>query len=68
MVLETTSDVSDVESRLMALTDQLERRQTEAQRLKVEHKRLSKEKLRVQENALIKQIEVNLQQWCRSFI
>ena len=57
--VETTSDVSDVESRLMALTDQLQRRQTEAQRLKVEHKRLSKEKLRVQETALIKQIEVN---------
>ena len=57
---ETASDVSDVESRLLALTDQLQRRQTEAQRLKIEHKRLSKEKLKAQESALIKQIEVSI--------
>lgn len=55
---ETASDASDVESRLLALTDQLQRRQAEAQRLKTEHKRLSKEKLKAQECALIKQIEV----------
>ncbi|XP_046641668.1 uncharacterized protein LOC124326972 isoform X3 [Daphnia pulicaria] len=55
---ETASDVSDVESRLLALTDQLQRRQTEAQRLKTEHRRLSKEKFKAQESALIKQIEV----------
>ncbi|KAI9563326.1 hypothetical protein GHT06_010784 [Daphnia sinensis] len=55
---ETASDVSDVESRLLALTDQLQRRQTEAKRLKTEHNRLSKEKLKAQESALIKQIEV----------
>ncbi|XP_059353020.1 uncharacterized protein LOC130688904 [Daphnia carinata] len=55
---ETASDVSDVESRLLALTDQLQRRQAEAQRLKIEHRRLSKEKLKAQESALIKQIEV----------
>jgi hypothetical protein len=58
-VIETASDVSDVESRLMALTDQLQRRQSEAQRLKLEHKRISKEKLKAQESALIKQIEVS---------
>jgi hypothetical protein len=40
------------------LTDQLQRRQTEAQRLKTEHRRLSKEKFKAQESALIKQIEV----------
>ena len=50
----------------MALTDQLQRRQTEAQRLKVEHKRLSKEKLPVQETALIKQIEVPTRSWSGS--
>ena len=60
MKTETTSDVSDVESRLMALTNQLQRRQTEAQRLKIERKRISREKLRAQENALIKQIEVHI--------
>ena len=49
--------MSDVESRLLALTDQLQRRQAEAQRLKIEHRRLSKEKLKAQESALIKQIE-----------
>ena len=58
VIAETASDVSDVESRLLALTDQLQRRQTEAQRLKTEHRRLSKEKLKAQESALIKQIEV----------
>ncbi|XP_032789259.2 uncharacterized protein LOC116926475 isoform X4 [Daphnia magna] len=55
---ETASDVSDVESRLLALNDQLRRRQTEAKRLKTEHNRLSKEKRKAQESALIKQIEV----------
>jgi len=58
-LIETASDVSDVESRLLALTDQLTRRQAEAQRLKGEHKRISKEKLKAQESALVKQIEVD---------
>lgn len=43
---------------MLALADQLHRRQAEAQRLKSEHKRISKEKLKAQESALIKQIEV----------
>lgn len=57
-VPETTSDVSDVESRVLALTDQLQRRQAEAHRLKVEHQRASKEKLKSHESALLRQIEV----------
>jgi len=36
----------------------LQRRQAEAHRLKVEHKRISKEKLKSHESALLKQIEV----------
>ena len=52
------SDVSDAEGRLLALTDQLHRRQLEAHRLKLEHRRINKEKLKSHESALLRQIEV----------
>ncbi|XP_071947296.1 centrosome-associated protein 350-like isoform X2 [Antedon mediterranea] len=54
---ETASDQSDVEGRLRALNDQLKRRKSEAERLRKQQKRKYREKLKVQEASLRKQLE-----------
>ena len=55
---DTTSDQSDIEARITALNDQLQLRIKTAAKLKKEQRRDKREKLRSQEQMLIKQIEV----------
>lgn len=54
---ETASDQSDIEGRVRALKDALKRRKMEADRLRKQQKRLSREKLKAQEASLKKQLE-----------
>ena len=54
----TLSDQSDIEARVSALNEQLQARIKTAARLKKQHRRDMREKLRGQEQTLLKQIEV----------
>ncbi|XP_013909810.1 PREDICTED: centrosome-associated protein 350-like [Thamnophis sirtalis] len=54
---ETTSDQSDIESRIWALKDQVRKKKSVVYRLKKEQKKRLKEKLKAQEASLIKQLE-----------
>ena len=60
---ETASEQSDVEGRIRALNDDLQRRKREAERLKKEQRKEEKKqehnKLKEQEQALKEQIEVD---------
>ena len=63
ILLETASEQSDVEGRIRALNDDLQRRKREAERLKKEQRKEEKKqehnKLKEQEQALKEQIEVD---------
>ncbi|XP_069497557.1 centrosome-associated protein 350 isoform X2 [Ambystoma mexicanum] len=54
---ETTSDQSDIESRIRALKDELKKRKSVVDQLKKEQKKRQKERLKAQEASLIKQLE-----------
>lgn len=54
---ETTSDQSDIESRIRALKDELRKRKSVVYHLKKEQKKRHKERLKAQEASLIKQLE-----------
>ncbi|XP_074859420.1 centrosome-associated protein 350 [Carettochelys insculpta] len=54
---ETTSDQSDIESRIRALKDELRKRKSVVYQLKKEQKKRQKERLKAQEASLIKQLE-----------
>ncbi|XP_015284641.1 PREDICTED: centrosome-associated protein 350-like [Gekko japonicus] len=54
---ETTSDQSDIESRIRALKDELHKRKSVVYQLKKEQKKRHKERLKAQEASLIKQLE-----------
>ncbi|XP_061490227.1 centrosome-associated protein 350 isoform X2 [Rhineura floridana] len=54
---ETTSDQSDIESRIWALKDELQKRKSMVYQLKKEQKQRHKERLKAQEASLIKQLE-----------
>ncbi|XP_067323740.1 centrosome-associated protein 350 isoform X2 [Anolis sagrei] len=54
---ETTSDQSDVESRIRALKDELRKRKSVVYQLRKEQKKRHKERLKAQEASLIKQLE-----------
>uniref|UniRef100_A0ABM5GDG2 Centrosome-associated protein 350 isoform X2 n=1 Tax=Pogona vitticeps TaxID=103695 RepID=A0ABM5GDG2_9SAUR len=54
---ETTSDQSDIESRIRALKDELQKRKSVVYQLKKEQKKRHKERLKAQEASLIKQLE-----------
>ncbi|XP_044295149.1 centrosome-associated protein 350 isoform X2 [Varanus komodoensis] len=54
---ETTSDQSDIESRIRALKDELRKRKSVVYQLKKEQKKRHKERLKAQEASLIKQLE-----------
>ncbi|XP_059503699.1 centrosome-associated protein 350 isoform X3 [Stegostoma tigrinum] len=54
---ETTSDQSDIESRIRALKDELKKRKSIVDKLKKEQKKRQKERLKAQEASLIKQLE-----------
>ncbi|GAB6021874.1 hypothetical protein CHUAL_006041 [Chamberlinius hualienensis] len=54
---ETASDLSDIEGRIFALKEELRRRRKEAESLKKEQKRKTKDRLTSQETSLVKQIE-----------
>ncbi|KAJ7331939.1 hypothetical protein JRQ81_014119 [Phrynocephalus forsythii] len=54
---ETTSDQSDIESRIRALKDELQKRKSVVCQLKKEQKKRHKERLKAQEASLIKQLE-----------
>ncbi|XP_072367857.1 centrosome-associated protein 350-like isoform X3 [Scyliorhinus torazame] len=54
---ETTSDQSDIESRIRALKDELRKRKSIVDKLKKEQKKRQKERLKAQEASLIKQLE-----------
>ncbi|KAM6455499.1 centrosome-associated protein 350 isoform 2-T3 [Liasis olivaceus] len=54
---ETTSDQSDIESRIWALKDELRKRKSVVYQLKKEQKKRHKERLKAQEASLIKQLE-----------
>ncbi|XP_070797039.1 centrosome-associated protein 350 [Pituophis catenifer annectens] len=54
---ETTSDQSDIESRIWALKDEVRKKKSVVYRLKKEQKKRLKEKLKAQEASLIKQLE-----------
>lgn len=57
---ETTSDQSDIESRIRALKDELQKRKSVVYQLKKEQKKRQKERLKAQEASLIKQLEVRI--------
>ena len=59
VVAETLSDQSDVEGRIHALNEDLRRRRHQADQLKREQKRRSRDKLKAHEAALKKQLEVS---------
>ncbi|XP_054835555.1 centrosome-associated protein 350 isoform X2 [Eublepharis macularius] len=54
---ETTSDQSDIESRIRALKDELRKRKSVVYQLKKEQKKRHKERLKAQEASLLKQLE-----------
>uniref|UniRef100_A0A670Y736 Centrosomal protein 350 n=1 Tax=Pseudonaja textilis TaxID=8673 RepID=A0A670Y736_PSETE len=54
---ETTSDQSDIESRIWALKNEVRKKKSVVYRLKKEQKKRLKEKLKAQEASLIKQLE-----------
>ncbi|NWH55953.1 CE350 protein, partial [Geococcyx californianus] len=54
---ETTSDQSDIEGRIRALTDELRKRKSVVYQLKKEQKKREKERLKAQEANLIKELE-----------
>ncbi|XP_042585442.1 centrosome-associated protein 350 isoform X11 [Cyprinus carpio] len=54
---ETTSDQSDIESRIRALKDELRIRKSVVYQLKKEQKKRQKERLKAQEASLLKQLE-----------
>ncbi|XP_029417772.1 centrosome-associated protein 350 [Nannospalax galili] len=54
---ETTSDQSDIESRIRALKDELRKRKSVVEQLKKEQRKRQKERLKAQEASLIKQLE-----------
>ncbi|XP_069088183.1 centrosome-associated protein 350 [Pleurodeles waltl] len=54
---ETTSDQSDIESRIRALKDELRKRKSVVDQLRKEQKKRQKERLKAQEASLIKQLE-----------
>ncbi|XP_026125174.1 centrosome-associated protein 350-like isoform X6 [Carassius auratus] len=54
---ETTSDQSDIESRIRALKDELRKRKSVVYQLKKEQKKRQKERLKAQEASLLKQLE-----------
>ncbi|XP_051508871.1 centrosome-associated protein 350 isoform X4 [Myxocyprinus asiaticus] len=54
---ETTSDQSDIESRIHALKDELRKRKSMVYQLKKEQKKRQKERLKAQEASLLKQLE-----------
>ncbi|XP_036700668.1 centrosome-associated protein 350 isoform X3 [Balaenoptera musculus] len=54
---ETTSDQSDIEGRIRALKDELQKRKSVVDQLKKEQKKRQKERLKAQEASLIKQLE-----------
>lgn len=56
---ETTSDQSDIESRIHALKDELRKRKSVVYQLKKEQKKRQKERLKAQEASLLKQLEVS---------
>lgn len=56
---ETLSEQSETEVRVSALHEQLKQRKLEAERLQREHKRAQRERLKMKEQALIKQIQVS---------
>lgn len=56
---ETTSDQSDIESRIRALKDELRKRKSVVYQLKKEQKKRQKERLKAQEASLLKQLEVS---------
>ena len=55
---ETMSDASDYEGRVRDLTEKLQKRKNEADRLRKEQKKRKREILKSKEEALRKQIEV----------
>ncbi|XP_026118818.1 centrosome-associated protein 350-like isoform X3 [Carassius auratus] len=55
---ETTSDQSDIESRIRALKDELRKRKSVVYQLKKEQKKRQKERLKAQEASLLKQLEL----------
>ncbi|XP_041861601.1 centrosome-associated protein 350 isoform X2 [Melanotaenia boesemani] len=57
MLSETTSDQSDIESRIRALREELRKRKCMANQLKKEQKKRHKERLKAQEASLLKQLE-----------
>lgn len=57
-LLDTTSEQSDIEARIAALNDQLQSRIKTAARLKKEQRREKREKLKTQEQTILRQIEV----------
>ena len=57
-LLDTTSEQSDIEARIAALNDQLQTRIKTAARLKKEQRREKREKLKTQEQTILRQIEV----------
>jgi phage-related minor tail protein len=61
-----TSDQSDLENRIQALTEQLKKCKAEAENLRREQRRQRKMKLKAEEEALKQQIEVNV--WVGSFM
>ncbi|XP_038614150.1 centrosome-associated protein 350 isoform X2 [Tachyglossus aculeatus] len=54
---ETTSDQSDIEGRIRALKDELQKRKSVVDQLKKEQRKRQKERLKAQEASLIKQLE-----------
>ncbi|ERE72475.1 centrosome-associated protein [Cricetulus griseus] len=54
---ETTSDQSDIESRIRALKDELRKRRSVVEQLKKEQRKRQKERLKAQEASLIRQLE-----------
>eukprot|EP00106_Octopus_bimaculoides_P009411 XP_014776853.1 PREDICTED: centrosome-associated protein 350-like [Octopus bimaculoides] len=54
---ETLSDVSDIEVRIRALSEDLKKKKAEADRLRRERRNKHREKLKAQEESLVKQIE-----------
>ncbi|KAK6628918.1 hypothetical protein RUM43_002735 [Polyplax serrata] len=54
---ETASEQSDLESRIAALHEQLRKRKLEAERLRREQKKAQRERLKVKEQSLLKQIQ-----------
>ncbi|XP_048067432.1 centrosome-associated protein 350 isoform X2 [Megalobrama amblycephala] len=56
-LFETTSDQSDIESRIRALKDELRKRKSVVYQLKKEQKKRQKERLKAQEASLLKQLE-----------